>query len=161
MSMQKNIPVRSCQNTPLAQLGLYVQDNSGNKRRYTKAQEIEQLAISMCKNNENGITFNDLLNSGLATSKEQAQITLKYYLKKQILFTLSNRKPQKYYPACLKSNILKNKFSKNIPIGVTEPRFSNIGNFSINNTCSQINDRKGSTICDHCIVLQPLENYVL
>ena len=70
------------------------------------------------------MTFNDLLSTGLASHKEQAQITLKHCLEKQILFTISNHKPQQYYPTCLRAEILKDKISKNIPIGVTEVGYS-------------------------------------
>jgi hypothetical protein len=161
MSLQKNIPVSYCQNIPIEQLGLCVAHSSENRRRYTKAQDIEQLAVRICKNNGKGITFNDLLTFELAMSKGQAQMTLKYCLKKQVLFTMSNHKPQQYYPTCLRADILKNKFSKNIPIGVTEPGFSNIGNFSINDTNGLSSNNKNCSVCDHCIVLQPLEVHVL
>lgn len=52
----------------------------------------------------------------MATSKKQSQTTLKYYCRANILFTPFNRKPQQYFPTCLKSEIL----NKIIPVGVTE-----------------------------------------
>jgi hypothetical protein len=81
--------------------------------RYTRGQVIENLAISKYKNNGKGITYKDLLLNGFASNKGQAQITLKHCLRRNILFTLGNYKPQRYYPVCLKSEI-----SKNIPVGV-------------------------------------------
>ena len=160
MKLQKNIPIDSCRNTLLAQLGQCSGNSCDNRRRYTKALEIELLAVSVYKNNGNGLTFYHLLSSGLARSKVQAQLTLKHCLKKQVIFTISNYKPQLYYPTCLKSDILKNKF-KNIPIGLTELGFSNTSNSSINNASSHIYNNKNGSVCDHCIVIQPLEAYVL
>ena len=58
-----------------------------------------------------------------------------YCLKRNILFAPSNHKPQQYYPACLKSNVLKAKMSKNIPVKPTGVGLSNIPSsrrFSIN-----------------------------
>jgi hypothetical protein len=49
-----------------------------------------------------------------------------YCLKRNILFAPSNHKPQQYYPACLKSNVLKAKMSKNIPVKPTGVGLSNI-----------------------------------
>ena len=88
-------------------------------RRYTSTKEIEDVAIRKYKNNGSGITFDYLLSSGLANHKKQAQTTLKYCLRRNILFVLTNHKPQQYYPTCLKSEILS-KLSKNIPVRVTE-----------------------------------------
>ena len=88
---------------------------SNGLRRYTRAREIETLAVSKYKSNSKGIAYADLLSNELAFSKKQAQITLKHCLKRNILFTLGNYKPQRYYPVCLKSEISK----KNIPVGVT------------------------------------------
>ena len=82
-------------------------------RRYTKAKRIETLAINKFRQNGLGINFNDLLSKGLAEHKPQAQGTLKHCLRSGILFTSYNRKPQRYYPTCLKSEIL----NKNIPVG--------------------------------------------
>lgn len=46
-----------------------------SKRRYTKAQEIDVLSIRKYKANGRGITFKDLMYSGLAKHKSQAQNT--------------------------------------------------------------------------------------
>jgi hypothetical protein len=159
----KNTPITSNQNVPLALLGQSGEDVYENRRRYTKAYEIEQLAVKKYRTNGKGITFNDVLRCGTAPHKEQAQTTLKHYLKKGVLFTLGDLRPQQYYPTCIKSDILKNKFSKNIPIGVTELGFSNTSNSSINNASNHFynNNNKNRSICDHCINLQSLEDHVL
>ena len=92
---KENIPIRSSQNIPLTQLGQYG-DGDGYKkklRRYTRVQEVEQLAVRKYKNNGKGMTFNDLLSTGLASHKEHAQITLKHCLEKQFysLYQIINR----------------------------------------------------------------------
>ena len=99
----ENTPITSNQNIPLALLRQCGEGGYGNRRRYTRANEIEQLAVEKYKTNGKGITFNDLVSCKTALHKEQARTTLKHYLKKGVLFTISNHKPQQYYPACLKS----------------------------------------------------------
>jgi hypothetical protein len=109
--------------------------------------------------NKNGkpITYADLLSSGIAHNKKQAQDTLKRSLHRDIVFTLEKHKPQQYYPACLKSEIVSRKLSKNIPIGVTGVGFSNIPHFSINYS----NNRDSNLCNESLVVIQSLEGYVL
>jgi hypothetical protein len=92
------------------------------KGRYTKSKEFDEFAISKYKKTGKGITFTNLLTSGLAYNKKQAQTTLKYYLKKELLFTLGARRPQEYFPRSIRSEIIKNEMSKkknNIPVSPT------------------------------------------
>jgi hypothetical protein len=122
----KNIPIDFGQNIPLALSRQHLPRHSirdQNKRRYNKSQTIETVAVNQYKKNGKGITYRDLLPTGIASNKTQAQVTLKHCLARKILFTLGNCKPQQYYPARLKSEILK----KNIPIGVTGARYSKAG----------------------------------
>jgi hypothetical protein len=126
LSFYKNMPLNSTENMPLVLLGQPGDDDGRCVRRYTRAKEIENLAIKRYNETGKGITFNDLLSSGLVLHKRLAQITLKYHCKRDILFTLANHKPQQYYPACLKSNILKANMSKNIPIESTGVGLCNI-----------------------------------
>jgi hypothetical protein len=114
----ENVQVGTSQNIPLAlsgQCGSRFYNKWKRQRRYTKAKQIETLAINKYKQNGRGIGFKDLLSNDLATHKQQAQITLKHCRRAKILFTPYNRKPQQYYPTCLKSEIL----NKNIPIRAT------------------------------------------
>ena len=133
-------------------------DDGGNYkkrgRRYTRAQEVEQLAVRKYKDNGKGMTFNDLLTSGLAQHKVQAQITLKHCLERQVIFTVSNHKPQHYYPICLKSKISKAKMSKNIPIGVTGVAYSKAPALPYSKT-------NNNNSCIESIAIQSLEGYVL
>ena len=128
----RHIPIRSSQNIPLALLGQLGEGCCTKRRRYTRAQEIEKLAVQKYNKNGKGITFNDLLSAGMASHKEQAQITLKHCLRMGLLFSLGNHKPQQYYPSCLKSEVSKAKMSKNIPVGFSEVGFSDAPHFSIN-----------------------------
>ena len=102
------------------------------------------------------MSFNDLLSAGLASHKEQAQITIKHCLEKQVLFTISNHKPQQYYPTSLRAEILKNKLSKNLPVGVTEVAYFKAPLLSNNN-----GNCKSNNFCADSVAIQSLEGYVL
>ena len=139
----KNNPIDSGQITPMAQSDRYFCRNGNGIRRYIKAEEIEDLASGKYKGNGRGITFSDLLINGLVLRKRQAQSQLKYFLRKRVLFTISNSKPQEYYPVCLKAEILEKKL-KNIPVGVTG-----------------VGLKKTSLLNESSIIHQSLEGYVL
>ena len=126
----------------------YVRKN-GRQRRYTRAIEIESLAVSKYKSNGKGITYGDLLSNGFAISKSQAQITLKHCFKRNILFTLGNYKPQRYYPDCLKSKISK----KNIPVGVKGVNHFMDGLLQGRQAVGQLNLNP--------VIVQTLEGYIL
>ena len=115
---------------------------------------MRNLAIRKYKNNGSGITFDYLLSSGLANHKKQAQTTLKYCLRRNILFVPTNHKPQQYYPTCLKSEILS-KLSKNIPVGITE-----VGSSNFTSTLSNNNNSSFSTT-NESIIIQTLEGHIL
>ena len=129
------------------------------KRRYTRAHHIQDLAISHYNKNGKPITYADLLSSGIAHSKKQAQDTLKRSLHRDIVFTVEKHKPQQYYPTCLKSEILKSKLSKNTPVGVTGVGFSDEPHFSVKTNNDRTTTSNG---CNESIVAnQSLEGYVL
>jgi len=128
------------------------------RRRYTRAVQIEKFAVEKYKKNGHGLTFNDLLSTGLASNKKQSQITLKYYHNKGILFTTSAHKPQQYYPTCIKSEILNARITKNIPIGVTEVGYSYIAR---NAESGQISNSNGRFHTLEPTIIQSLECYVL
>ncbi|HEU4824582.1 MAG TPA: hypothetical protein VFS97_14255 [Nitrososphaeraceae archaeon] len=145
----KNIPIVSGQNIPLALLGQCVA-SCYRQRRYTKAREIETLAVNQYKKNGKGITYRNLLSNGLAFNKAQAQITLKHCLTRNVLFTLGNYKPQQYHPTCLKSEISK----KNIPIKVTGVGYPKVGLLKSKPTASSLQNLDP-------VIVQTLEGYVL
>lgn len=89
------------------------------RRRYTKRQRLSDLAECRYQETGKGITFQDIMNSNMAKHKMQAQLILKHGLKSNVLFTLGKRRPQKYYPVSLKSEIMKCYLSNNIPKGIT------------------------------------------
>ncbi len=120
-----------------------------SRRRYTRAEEVGELAVCSYKKNGKGITFNDLLSNGLARHKGQAQTTLKHCLRKKIIFAPKKRRPQDYYPTSLKADVMKRIMLKNIPKGVT-----GVGCFSKASTFT------ASSSLDS-VVNQSLEGYVL
>ena len=123
---EKNIPIASNKNIPLAlpgQCDETLGNEKRNRRRYTRVKDIETLAVDKYKRNGKGITFRDLLSTRLALHKEQAQTTLKHCLKRGILITIENCKPQEYYPKLLKSEILETLAKKNIPVEDTGVNF--------------------------------------
>jgi hypothetical protein len=46
------------------------------------------------------------MSATIASSKKQAQETLKYLMEKRVLFTLKDQRPQRYYPACMKAKVI-------------------------------------------------------
>jgi hypothetical protein len=104
-------PVTNGKNTPL-----FLEAQDFVSRSYTNSNEIIDIARDEYKKNGKGLTYVSLLNIGLAKNMRQAQCMLKYHLKKGTLFTLSDRRPQIYYPTYLKSEILKKELQKNTPI---------------------------------------------
>ncbi len=106
-----NAPVTNDKNTPLV---LEAQDLV--LRSYIDSNQIIEIAIDEYKKHGRGLTYVSLQARGLAESKRQAQNILKFHLRRGILFTLSDKRPQMYYPPCLKSEIRKRELQKNTPI---------------------------------------------
>jgi hypothetical protein len=85
-------------------------------RNYISADEITELAINHYRTKKGkGITLQYLIEKGLVEHKKQAQDTLKYHLRKGTLFTIGDKRPQQYYPAAIKSEIMEN-LGNNTPI---------------------------------------------
>jgi hypothetical protein len=144
-SCLKNSPIDQESNAPSRTLVYCDAVRVGNTRRYTRVQEVDALAVKKYKINGRGITFQDLISSGLAKHKSQAQNTLKRCLGRKILFAPCNHKPQQYFPTSLMSEILGARLSKNAPIKVT-------GVPLLQSTCSSTKD---------AVVMQTLEGFVL
>jgi hypothetical protein len=93
----------------------------GRCNQYVSFDEIEKLAIKVYKTDGGrGITYADLLETGLAKHKAQVQDMLKYHLRKGNLFTLKSMRPQQYYATAIKSDIIENlqKSTQIDPTGV-------------------------------------------
>ena len=101
--IDKNVPIDHKENVPIA-------------REYVRSKQVQELAVEKYHKNGRGITFNDLISRGIARIKSQAQRKLKNCRQKGVLFTIQDRKPQQYYPTCIKSHILGRK---NVPIDPT------------------------------------------
>jgi len=102
-----------------------------------------------------GITYQDLIRSGLSHSQKHAQNTLKRSLQKGIIFTIEQHKPQQYYATCIKSEIIKHKMMGNAPVRVSGPNLNLSNNFL-----------SGTPICrntafNDSLSIQTLEEYVL
>jgi len=110
---------------------------------YVGTEKIEALAVCKFKMYSQPITYTDLISKGLASGKHQAQLRLRYNLKKDILFTLRDHRPQKYFPKCMEAEVRKKELSTYMqPSGVTSSK-SPPSNFL------------------EPIILQSLEGYVL
>jgi hypothetical protein len=144
-------------NTPLTNSGNIPQVLEARDfvpRSYTNSNQIIDIAMDEYKKNGRGLTYVSLLDRGLAKNKKQAQYILKYHLKKETFFTLSDSRPQIYYPSCLKSEILKRELQKNTPI---DP----IGVGLLPNTPSDIRSKHPLSQCIEYVSYYTLEGYIL
>ena len=156
----ENIPIDNHRNIPSDVLGQCDGNHYNNPiphRRYTKSKCIQNLAINKYRQNGQGICFKDLLSNGLAKHKQQAQITLKHCLRANILFTPYNRKPQQYYPTCLRSEIL----NRIIPVKAIGVGLSSLPPPSLFQGSSMENMYIGSNHGLDPAIIQTLEGYVL
>lgn len=120
LSTNKSTLLDRNKNTPLGLLG-----HLCSRKGYVGSDSIKELAVEKYKNrNRKGIIYQDLMDSGLAIHKRQAQDMLKYHLKKGTLFTLRDTRPQQYFPSIMRSEIIKNELDKNTPIDPTEVTYS-------------------------------------
>lgn len=115
----KNVPVESVQIVPI---GLFAQC-----RKNISSKKIEDLAIEKFKKSKKGITFVDLREK-FGISKRRAQRKLKgccekdpFPSEKKVLFTPEKHKPQRYYPKCLKADVIECLNERNnVPVSPTE-----------------------------------------
>ena len=85
--MQNCTPLRNAKSTPTA-LSAQLRGHG----RYVSSDKIRELVIEVYKRKRGrGITYQDLLENGLAVHKKQVQDMLKYHLRKGTLFTLVDR----------------------------------------------------------------------
>lgn len=92
-----------------------------------------------------GIKVTDLIKCRLVDHKNQAQLLVKYGVRKGVLFTLGKHRPQIYYPTSQKSEITKNYLAKNTPKEVT-------------GVC---HNPSLSVLDSESLIIQSLEGYVL
>jgi hypothetical protein len=105
-------PLTNDKNPPLV-----LEEQDFVPRSYTNSNQITEIAIDEYKaHNGKGLTYVSLLDRGLAKSKRQAQNILKHHHRKGTLFTISDKRPQVYFPSCLRSEITKRELQKNTPI---------------------------------------------
>ena len=107
----QDTPKRDGENAPEENL------NPKPKRRYTSKEEICRLAEDAYKTFQRGVVYSDLLAKGIASSKREAQATLKYHSLKGILFTIKNTRPQQYFCASMQDKVIQD--TKILPIDPT------------------------------------------
>jgi hypothetical protein len=92
--------------------------NSHHRRRNIAKSKVEEKAIQKYRAGGYGLKYKDLVENFYVTTN-QAQLTLKHLHQKGVLFTardlirqginlLKNKKPQEYFPSCIKAEILEN-----------------------------------------------------
>jgi hypothetical protein len=150
----KNSPLIDGKNTPLA---LERQYNVPGV--YNKSAQIAEIALFEYKKHGSGITYVSLLDTGIAQTKTQAQNILKHHRSRGTLFTLSDTRPQIYYPSCLRSEILKRQIQKNMqvdPIGVVATSTSTNSFSVLKNPLSQCFDYMANyTLVGYVLPLLP------
>jgi hypothetical protein len=149
----RNSPVSDQKNSPLGLVAYGY--HKRNCRRYTKNQQIIQLAESKYHRTGQGITYTDLITAKLSSHKRQAQETLKHFVKKQVLFTLNDQRPQRYYLVSKRANIVENiKNRKNSPSHHTEvkPSVAPLKNL--------LDQQKSQTFLDILLSLPKIPMYI-
>jgi hypothetical protein len=77
-------------------------------RRYTHRKEIEDLAVAEFRKHKRPLTTKLMVDRGLATDDKQARRTLRHFSHTKpepVLFTIRRRRPQEYWPACLRAEM--------------------------------------------------------
>jgi hypothetical protein len=122
-----------------------------SRNLYLSSRKIKEMAIDIYKTKRGiGITYTDLLERESSLHKGQAQDILQYHLRIGTLFTLENRRPQRYYPTELKSEIIERKLRKNTPI---QPSGVGLSNLPLS---------KGPLAnCLQPLIVETLEGYIL
>lgn len=142
--------------TPLVLTG-----HISSRRGYLNSDQLTQFAIDRYRfRNGRGITYLDLMDSGLALHKRQAHDILKYHLKIGTIFTIRNHRPRQYYPSTLKSEIIKNDLAKITPIDHTGVIYCNNPRLPIS-SCLHPASKYPLSNCMEAVVNQTLEGYVL
>jgi hypothetical protein len=115
----KSVPVELDQIVPVGLL-----DHRGKN---ISSKEIKNLAVEKFKKSKKGITFVDLREK-FGINKSRAQRKLKnccekdrFPSEKKVLFAPENHKPQRYYPKCLKADVIEYLNERNnVPVNPTE-----------------------------------------
>ena len=152
----KNTPLANAKDTPLL-----IEAHNFVPRSYTNSDQINDIAIDEYKKHGKGLTYLSLQDRGLAKTKKQAQSILKHYLKRGVLFTLSDRRPQMYYPSCLKSEILKKGLQKNTPVNPIGVSLLTTTNPSSSTPLGIIKSKHPLSQCIEYMSYYTLEGYVL
>ena len=156
MCVNSSSPLANDQNIPLV---LEAQDSV--PRSYPNSNQIIDSAIDEYIKHGKGLAYVSLLDKGLAKSKKQAQDILKYHLRRGILFTLSDKRPQVYYPSCLKSEIMKRELQKDLPVNPIGVGLSNTTPSSSSTPLGVIKSKHPLAQCIEYMAYYTLDGYVL
>jgi hypothetical protein len=144
----KNLPLTS---KKIPQEGLVGRFTSGS-RSYNFSVGVTEFAAGKFRKTGRGIFYKDLMDAGLVVHKDQAQELLKYQLRKGNLITFENKRPQEYYPAKIKSEVIEKLAKRNTPI---QPSVVASKILPDNSSISPLSQ------CMRYIAIQTLEGYVL
>jgi hypothetical protein len=114
----KSVPVELDQIVPI--------DLLDQRRKNISSKKIEDLAVERFRKSKKGITFLDIREK-FGINKRRAQRKLKnccervpFPSKKKVLFTPEKHKPQRYYPKCLKTDVIESLNERNkVPVDPT------------------------------------------
>lgn len=146
MSNIKSTPLENSKSAPIS-----LSTQAARCNQYVSSQQIVELAIEKYKTKGGrGITFTDLLETGLAEDKGQAQDMLKYHKRKGTLFIVEAVRPQQYCATAIKSDIMENLTKSTLidPSGAASSKSPPISKYPLSN-------------CLEPVILQSLEGYVL
>lgn len=101
--MSNNVLLQDQKNVPI------VDEVQLVHRKYTRSDEVVDLAMRKYKSSGWGITYTDLISHRISINKNSAQRTLKHILTSGKLFTIANYKPQQYFPSSIKAEIIQNR----------------------------------------------------
>jgi hypothetical protein len=110
----QNVLMSSIENVPISEL-VHRQSNIAT-------QAVRMLSIEKFNQSKQGITFNDLIGRFNIT-KRRAQRKLKDCCMRKVLFVpeFENHKPQRYYPSCLRADVLEYLKHKIVQVRPTVP----------------------------------------
>jgi hypothetical protein len=108
----QNVPLESSKNVLVAK--------SVHSHSNIPSDEIQDLSVDQFARSRNGVTFNDLI-ARYNISKKRAQRKLKECCRQRLLFVpeSEDHKPQRYYPTCLKADVIEYLNKKNVQVGST------------------------------------------
>jgi hypothetical protein len=145
--------------------------NSYHRHRNIAKSKIEETAIQKYRAGGYGLKYTDLTEDFHIT-KSQAQLTLKHLHHKGVLFTardlirqginlMENKKPQAYFPSCIKAEIVENlKKKKRVNSNSIEALSSTIIPFQKDATVTVLEYQKVQNVLESLLLLPYNSSYI-